>query len=217
MYRHVMYRVISCHLENVCMGKRQAKAQARRSKPARRAASPSAVLLAADRGAAQTSRRVKQRETGRTTGAPERIRVNRTTDATPTPPPQPAPMNNQRDALVRQAELIISYVLRGGVLISGAVIVIGAAIFYARYLNGSLAFDRGVFPHSFGSVAQGVAQGNPLAIIAAGLLLLLLTPVLRVAVSIVAFLLERDWLYTVITIIVLAILIISFLLGKGGA
>ncbi|MEO7000231.1 MAG: DUF1634 domain-containing protein [Ktedonobacterales bacterium] len=33
----------------------------------------------------------------------------------------------------------------------------------------------------------------------------------------IAFMLERDHLYTVITIIVLAILIISFLLGKGGA
>ena len=126
-------------------------------------------------------------------------------------------MNNQHDALVRQAELIISYVLRGGVLLSAAVIVLGALIFYVRYLNGSLAFDSGVFPHSFGAVAQEVAQGNPLAIIVAGLLLLLITPVVRVAVSIVAFLLERDWLYTVITVIVLAILIISFLLGKGGA
>ena len=118
---------------------------------------------------------------------------------------------------MRQAELIISHVLRGGVLLSAAVIILGAVLFYVRYLNGAIAFNSGVFPHSFGSVVQEIGQGNPLAIIAGGLLLLLITPVMRVAVSIVAFLLERDWLYTVITIIVLAILIISFLLGKGGS
>ncbi|MEO7003081.1 MAG: DUF1634 domain-containing protein, partial [Ktedonobacterales bacterium] len=116
--------------------------------------------------------------------------MNDTTNVGQPQPPQPDILKHQqaqRDALVRQAELIISYVLRGGVLLSGAVIVFGAILFYARYLTGSLAFHYGVFPHTFGAVAQEVGQGNPLAIIAAGLLLLLITPVVRVAVSIIAF------------------------------
>jgi uncharacterized membrane protein len=54
-------------------------------------------------------------------------------------------------------------------------------------------------------------------IIALGLLALLLTPVLRVLVSVVMFALERDWLYTGITLLVFVILIVSFLLGRGGA
>ncbi|MGZ3673334.1 MAG: DUF1634 domain-containing protein [Ktedonobacterales bacterium] len=47
--------------------------------------------------------------------------------------------------------------------------------------------------------------------------MLLATPVLRVIVSIVAFLLEGDWLYAAITTVVLLILVVSFFLGRGGA
>ncbi|MGH2509954.1 MAG: DUF1634 domain-containing protein [Ktedonobacteraceae bacterium] len=52
--------------------------------------------------------------------------------------------------------------------------------------------------------------------IALGLLLLLATPVIRVAASIVAFGLEHDRRYVIITTIVLAILCLSFLIGKGA-
>jgi uncharacterized membrane protein len=41
------------------------------------------------------------------------------------------------------------------------------------------------------------------------LLLLILTPVARVAFSVAAFALERDWTYVAITLIVLAVLIYS--------
>jgi uncharacterized membrane protein len=66
-------------------------------------------------------------------------------------------------------------------------------------------------------VLSGGAHGDPLAVIALGLLVLIATPVLRVAVSIVTFALERDWVYVAITTLVLCILIASFLLGAGGA
>lgn len=117
--------------------------------------------------------------------------------------PTPASRN---DALVRQAELIISNVLRGGVLLSAAIIVIGAVMFYAGGGGQTLTF-----PHTLSAVAQMLAQGNPLAIIMLGLLVLLATPVVRVAVSIVAFALEHDRLYVGITSLVLAILLVSIL------
>jgi uncharacterized membrane protein len=66
-------------------------------------------------------------------------------------------------------------------------------------------------------VGTGLTQGDPVALVALGLLVLLATPFLRVAVSIVAFALERDWRYVGITALVLAILLASFFLGKGGA
>ncbi len=126
--------------------------------------------------------------------------------------------DTERDALVRQAELVISNVLRGGVLLSAAIILVGVVMFYARYYatNGRGVVNR-PFPHTLATVGQGLAHADPLAVVALGLLLLLLTPVMRVAVSIVAFMLERDWRYVVITTIVLIILIVSFLLGRGGA
>jgi uncharacterized membrane protein len=54
-------------------------------------------------------------------------------------------------------------------------------------------------------------------VVTAGLLLLILTPILRVAVSIVAFIIEKDRIFVFITATVLAVLLLSFLLGKAGS
>ena len=58
-------------------------------------------------------------------------------------------------------------------------------------------------------------SGKPYAIIGAGLLLLIATPVVRVALSVVFFLVQADWLYVGITLFVLAILLISLFTGIG--
>jgi uncharacterized membrane protein len=104
------------------------------------------------------------------------------------------------------------------VLVSATIILVGVIAYYVRFGGAAsrVQADR-VFPHSMASVLSGVAHGNPLAIVALGLLFLLATPVLRVAVSIVAFALEHDWRYVGITALVLAILLVSFALGKAGA
>jgi uncharacterized membrane protein len=51
-------------------------------------------------------------------------------------------------------------------------------------------------------------------VVTLGLLLLVATPVLRVAVSMVAFALQHDRTYTVISALVLLVLLMAFLLGK---
>jgi uncharacterized membrane protein len=56
-----------------------------------------------------------------------------------------------------------------------------------------------------GVVIVGGALSEP-DIIRFGLLLLVGTPVVRVVFSVIAFALERDWLYVWITLIVLAVL-----------
>ena len=122
-----------------------------------------------------------------------------------------------RDALVRRAEVVISNVLRGGVLLSAITITAGVLLFYVRSAQTAQGLLDHPYPHTLAAVFSGLALGDPIAIIALGLLLLLATPVVRVAVSIFAFALERDWRYVAITALVLAILIASFLLGKGGA
>jgi uncharacterized membrane protein len=123
----------------------------------------------------------------------------------------------ERDALLRQSELVISYVLRGGVLLAAAIIALGVVLFYARYLAAGGKPGPMSYPHTVAGAIAGLAHGDPLAVIAFGLLVLLLTPVLRVLVSVVSFALEHDWLYTGITLVVLVILLVSFLLGRGGA
>ncbi|MDE3228869.1 MAG: DUF1634 domain-containing protein [Chloroflexota bacterium] len=112
-------------------------------------------------------------------------------------------------SLVRQAELLISNVLRGGVLLSAAIILIGVVMHYAR---PATAASVGLgYPHTLGEVIPAILAGNAQAVITLGLLVLLATPVLRVAVSIGAFALEHDWLYVGITTLVLALLLASIL------
>ena len=123
------------------------------------------------------------------------------------------------DGLIRKTELIISGVLRGGVLLSVAVILAGVCYYYALRVLGRL--PPSTFPDTLAEVAAGLRAAEPAAIVTAGLLVLLATPVLRVAVSIVAFAIEKDRTYVIITAIVLAILLFSIFgigayLGRPG-
>ncbi len=110
-------------------------------------------------------------------------------------------------------ELWIAGLLRGGVLLAATIVLIGGA--------GNLAKqgeDRAMY-HSFHvapaeytvlrSIVAGALHLDWLAVIQLGLLVLIATPVARVAISIVAFALERDWIYVGITVLVLAILMYS--------
>ena len=75
----------------------------------------------------------------------------------------------------------------------------------APYERGSL---RGIL-----STGKDALGGDGRAIIECGLLLLIATPVARVFFSIIAFALEKDRLYVVLTLIVLVILLYSLLGG----
>jgi uncharacterized membrane protein len=59
-------------------------------------------------------------------------------------------------------------------------------------------------------MGQGIATGDPATIIQLGILLLIATPVARVAFALVAFAIERDRLYVAVSLIVLAVLLFSF-------
>jgi uncharacterized membrane protein len=72
------------------------------------------------------------------------------------------------------------------------------------------------FSNSLSSVFYGVVALKPYAIITLGLLILIAIPVMRVAVSVVAFIVERDWLYVAITAFVLLVLLMSFAIGEAG-
>lgn len=128
--------------------------------------------------------------------------------------PEASGATPQRDY---QMDRIISFVLRGGVLLSAGLLILGALLYFVRVLWDGAPANPLTFPHSLGDVFSGLGHGDPLAILALGLIVLLLTPVARVAISIFAFARERDWLYVGITTLVLLILLVSFLLGRGGA
>lgn len=109
---------------------------------------------------------------------------------------------------------VISTVLAVGVATSAAIIGIGFVGALAVGWDGSLlgaaaGTDR---VSDFGRLLDGLAVLRPAAIVQLGLLALIATPVVRVAASLVGFLLERDWSYVVITAVVFGILMASLFL-----
>ena len=113
----------------------------------------------------------------------------------------------------QRLEAIISVLLRTGVLISAALVLLGGICFLSRH--GHEQPDYRVFhgtPQIYRSVTGVIHSAGPSncpAVIQLGLLLLILTPVARVAFSLAGFALERDGTYVALTFIVFAILIYS--------
>lgn len=110
--------------------------------------------------------------------------------------------------------VLISLVLTVGVLVSASLIAVGFASSFAVGWQGSLAGagSTAARPTDFGTMAAGLGALRPVAIVQLGLVVLVATPVLRVAASVAAFALEGDRLYAAITVAVLAILLTSIFL-----
>jgi uncharacterized membrane protein len=64
-------------------------------------------------------------------------------------------------------------------------------------------------------IAHGALALQGPGLIQFGLLLLIATPIARVAFSVIAFAYQRDWTYILVTLMVLGLLVYS-LLGSGG-
>lgn len=121
---------------------------------------------------------------------------------------------------------LVSGILRGGVIASAAVVALGLALYLITGRTGYEAAGQGLagliqlgngatFPVSIWEAIRGVIALKPFAIIQLGLLLLIITPVVRVASSVVAFAIERDRVYVAITLFVFVVLVISFFLGMA--
>ncbi len=110
-----------------------------------------------------------------------------------------------------EPELLISRWLRYGVMISAATLALG---FILMIFNFHAPAEREIFT-SVSAVLHGVIRFDPAAIMSLGLLFLILTPILRVAMSVLIFLWEKDYLYVFITFLVLFILVCSLMLGKA--
>jgi uncharacterized membrane protein len=110
--------------------------------------------------------------------------------------------------------IVLGNLLRAGVLFSAAVVFSGACIYLFRHAHEPA--DYRVFrgePAEYRTI-PGVMHGRGQGLIQLGLLLLIATPIARVAASIVGFAIERDRLYVIFTLIVLVVLLYS-LLGSG--
>jgi uncharacterized membrane protein len=117
-----------------------------------------------------------------------------------------------------QMDRIIGVLLRTGVLTAASVVLAGGVWHLARF--GMLIPNYHIFrgePQDLRSVAgvwKGVLHLQPRSVIQFGLLLLIATPIARVAFSVVAFASQRDKLYLALTTVVLTVLVWS-LSGTG--
>jgi len=110
-------------------------------------------------------------------------------------------------------EQIIGMLLRAGVVLAAIVVLAGGLLYLMQHGSEHPNYQQfhGA-PDTLNSV-RGVLQDTAAlhneGIIQLGLLLLVLTPIARVALSAVSFALEGDRMYVVITLIVLAVLLVS--------
>ena len=132
------------------------------------------------------------------------------------------PLPADRDPDMRRLELLISRLLRVGVMASVALIVVGMTVTFFQhpdYLSSSVVLDCAVgpgatFPHELHALVESTYQMRGEAIVTLGLLVLMATPVMRVAVSVFAFIHHRDRTYALITAAVLCLLLLSLVLGR---
>ncbi|HBE20898.1 MAG TPA: DUF1634 domain-containing protein [Cyanobacteria bacterium UBA11149] len=110
---------------------------------------------------------------------------------------------------------LLSHLLKYGVTIASFVLLLGSILYLKRH--GLQPAEYEVFRgepsklRSLNGVVTAVLSGSYRGIIQFGLLLLVATPILRVAVSLLTFLQQRDWIYVAFTFFVLFGLIYSFM------
>jgi len=120
----------------------------------------------------------------------------------------------------QQLENIVGNLLRAGVSLSAFVVAFGAIIYLIRHGREPASYR--VFQgepsdlKSLSAIVRYAFEFRGRGIIQFGLLLLIATPVFRVALSIWGFAAERDRMYMIFTAIVLIVLLYS-LLGSGSA
>ncbi len=124
-----------------------------------------------------------------------------------------------RDARDERIEQIIGKLLRLGVLLAALVVVIGGTLLLMHYGHLAAGFHEFTATdpalRSVGGILTAVVHGDSRAIVQLGLVLLILTPVARVALTLGAFIIQRDRLYILTTSIVLALLLYGLIWGRA--
>jgi len=116
-------------------------------------------------------------------------------------------------------QLLLGRVLRAGTIISVSIVFIGGIIYL--YRHGQSVADYSVwkgipgFIEHASSLVNGAFDFKEQAIIQIGIILLVATPIIRVIFSAIGFVLEKDYMYTGISILVLLIILASMISGHA--
>lgn len=118
-------------------------------------------------------------------------------------------------------EQIIGQLLRYGVIVSIIIATIGGTCYLFQHgLDNMPDYTKfkGETPEytSLPGILKGLRTFSAGEIIQFGVIVLIATPILRIALSLVAFAVEKDKLYVLITLIVLTIMLSSMFGGLKG-
>ena len=114
--------------------------------------------------------------------------------------------------------LVIGNVMRWGVIVSLSLTFLGGLLYILSHPHEIISYKEYIekdysVAEILGKTFSGLLHFDGESLITFGILLLFATPVLRVLFSLIGFILEKDKLYILITLIVLAIIFISL---SGG-
>jgi uncharacterized membrane protein len=127
-------------------------------------------------------------------------------------------MNNKSAISDADIDQIVGNLLRVGVVVSSLVVLVGGGLYLTRHgaelPNYHIFYGEPSELRSFLGILKIASSYSGQGIIQFGLLLLIATPIMRVAFTVVSFLIQRDRVYVGVTVIVLAVLLFS-LFGGG--
>lgn len=116
----------------------------------------------------------------------------------------------------RNIRLLIARTLRIGVSLACAIALTGGVIYLLHHGSEPMpdysSFTYGTAPASYTTlpgIVEGVLGFTAYGWIQLGVIVLLLTPVMRVVLSLADFVQERDWLYAAISAVVLAVIALN--------
>lgn len=110
--------------------------------------------------------------------------------------------------------------LRFGVILSSVIVMVGGIVFLIRHGSEMPEYTQftGVSDglNNLSGIIEGTLAGKGRDIIQLGVVLLIATPIFRILFSVIGFLMEKDYLYVCITLLVLGIITFSMVGGLGG-
>ena len=126
-------------------------------------------------------------------------------------------MNKFKDT---DMQLLLGRVLRAGTVISISIVFLGGVLYLYRHGHATANYKTftGIpnFVKHFPGIIYSALDTKGQAIIQIGIILLIATPILRVVCSAIGFVLEKDYMYVGISVLVLFIIFMSMLSGHAG-
>jgi uncharacterized membrane protein len=113
----------------------------------------------------------------------------------------------------KQLQSMIGIVLRTGVMAAAVIVGASGALYLVRHHTDPLHYARFTTPsadlRTISGILGSTMQLKSEAMMQLGILVLIATPIARVALAAVGFYFERDYLYVVVSLIVLTVLLFS--------